>query len=380
MSALVLASLAVLLPTTAVALWNFLSAPRLRAYGPARFGPLVSVLVPARDEAENLPRLLPALLASEYERLEVVVLDDGSTDDTAGLVSGMAARDGRLRLVTSLSRPEGWTWKNWACHQLSHHARGDILLFCDADVVPGPLAVARTVAALQERDADVLTAFPRHAPGGWLEEAALPLVVQLPIAALLPLSLVPRRGPASLSVGNGQWLAWRAAAYRRMGGHRAVAGDVLEDVLLARRAKAAALRLLPVVAGEDLTVRMYRSPAAVAEGLSRTLYLLGGARDATLAPALGLFLLAMGVPLLLPFGGGSPITLAPLALLLTTRAASAALFRQRWTTIALHPVGVVAVVGLALASRTLHRAGRIRWKGRLVAACAANGGDLGSAR
>jgi glycosyltransferase involved in cell wall biosynthesis len=98
----------------------------------------VSLLLPARDEAENLREALPRLARLDYPALEVLVLDDGSTDATAAVVREHAARDPRLRLLTGAELPPGWLGKNWACHQLGAAAAGEVLVFCDADVtVPG---------------------------------------------------------------------------------------------------------------------------------------------------------------------------------------------------------------------------------------------------
>ena len=358
--------LALMLATALINLWL---AVRLHRYEPAVLGPRVSVLVPARDEAANLRRLLPALAASGYPQLEVIVLDDQSGDSTRTVAAAMAANDPRFRLVDGLDPPRGWTGKNWACHQLAHHARGDILLFCDADVVPGPSAVARTVAALAAGNADVLTAFPWHERGGWFEDAMIPTVTQLPVATLLPLPLVRATRAGSLSVGNGQWMAWRREGYDRVGGHARVRGDLLEDVRLARATKRSGLRLLPVVATRDLSIRMYRDPSETWDGFGKNLYLLAGGTDIGLAVALTLFLAVGAVPLALPFSGApGAAAWIPLALLGGARLATAALFEDRVRSVLLHPVAVVAIAGLALVSRTRHRRGAVSWKRRVVIA------------
>lgn len=371
MSLLVTGVLVLLAPMATIALVNLATAPRLHRIPPAPDGPLVSVLIPARDEAENLRRLLPALARTEYGNLEVLVLDDGSRDETAAVVRGHAAGDDRFRLVEGLEPPEGWTGKNWACHQLSHHARGQLVVFCDADVVPGPHAVGRTAALLFSGQTDVMTAFPRHEPGGWLEDALVPFVAQLPIAALLPLPLVSRTSAASLAVGNGQWLAWRREAYDAIGRHARVRDEVLEDVALARIAKAAGLTLAPVVATRDLRVRMYRSAGEAWAGFAKNLYpLLGGTPGKDLrALAMGATLLAaLALPLLLAVPGfGGPLSWTPLALLLVVRAAAAFLFAAPPRSILLHPVALGAAAALAVVSRNRHRRGTVAWKRRQLA-------------
>ena len=374
MSLPILVLSALLAPAVAVTLLNLVAAPRLHRAGPGRREPgarrtggeRVSVLVPARDEAANLRRLLPALLATRYDPLEILVLDDGSADDTAAVVRDFSGRDPRLRLVPGSEPPEGWTGKNWACHQLADRARGDILIFCDADVRPSSRAVSRTVAALDESRADALTAVPRHEPGGRFERAVIPLVATVPVLALLPLPLVHRTRAVSLAMGNGQWFAWRRAAYRSLGGHARVRSDVLEDVRLARLAKRHGLRLAAYLAPRDLRVRMYRDGAGTREGFVKNLYLLAGGRPWTLGPALAV-LLATGLGPLVALAAApaaGPVALVPLVELLTIRLTAARLVGDHLSTVVLHPVGVLAVTALAVESWQRHRRGTLAWKRR----------------
>lgn len=364
-------STALLLPMLCVALFNLLTAPRLERAGEPATRPLVSLLVPARNEAANLRANLPALLATGYAPLEILVLDDGSEDDGAAVVAACAARSGgRLRLLRGAPLPEGWLGKCWACQQLADAARGDVLLFCDADVSPSPDAVERTVALMQRMRAGAASALPRQRLGGWLEHAAVPLVVHLPVLALLPLRLVPAVRAASVSMANGQWLAFTRSAYRAVGGHAAVRARVVEDVALGRRAKAAGVRLAVAVASRSLAVRMYSDPRALREGFAKNLYALLGGRPAPFALALALVFLAALAPWALPFLGAS-VGALPLALCLAIRGCGAMLFRHGARSVALHPVGVVLVTGLALSSFLGARRGSLRWKGRALPARAA---------
>ncbi|MBV9109851.1 MAG: glycosyltransferase, partial [Gemmatimonadetes bacterium] len=292
------ASAALLLAMLAVAIANLLTAPRQDRAGEPGEMPLVSVLVPARNEAANLRAHLPLLLASDYPRLEIVVLDDGSADETAEVVQAFAAESGgRLRVVRGTEPPPEWMGKCWACARLADEARGDVLLFCDADVAAGPRAVRRTVAAMQHFAAEAVTAIPRQRFGSWTEAAVVPLVAQIPVAATLPLALVPRVPSPALSMANGQWLAFTRQAYARIGGHAAVRGDVLEDVLLGRAVKVAGLRLVATIAARDLAVRMYGGWAEVRAGFRKNLYALLGGSPAAFAIGICAFLLAAVYPL-----------------------------------------------------------------------------------
>ncbi len=356
-----LASCALLALMLGIALFNLATAPRLERAGKPQRLPLVSLLVPARDEAEVLPRTLPRLLAQRYPRLEILVLDDSSADGTARVVEHLASGDPRLRLLSGGSLPEGWLGKNRACDRLAREAAGEVLLFCDADVFAQPEAVARTVALLET--ADAVTAIPRQRLRGWVEHAVVPLVTQLPVAATLPLRLVPATRSPALSMANGQWLAFRRPFYERIGGHAAVRAEVVEDVALGRLVKRRGGRLLAVLAPGLLEVEMYSDAARVREGFSKNLYPLLGGRPALLAAGVALFAL-VGV---YPWAGvllGAPHAALALALLAALRAAAARCCGLGWRSVALHPVGAVLATGIALESFAAHRAGRPRWKGR----------------
>jgi GT2 family glycosyltransferase len=373
MTPLDLLSAAILAAMLAVALFNLLTAPRLEDAGEPSALPRVSLLVPARDEAGNLRRTLPLLLATDYPRLEILLLDDRSTDGTADVareIGGAAP----LRILRGTEPPPGWLGKNWACHQLSEAATGEVLVFCDADVDAQPSAVRRTVAALQKHRAGAVTAIPRQRLDGWMQAAVVPLIAQLPVAAMLPLRLVPVIRSPSLSMANGQWLAFTRAAYDAVGGHAAVRGEVVEDVALGRLVKARGHRLAVCVAASLLSVRMYDSAAALREGFRKNLYLLLGGRPLPFAAGLAMLSLAW----IYPFAGalrGTAAALVPLALLAAVRVSAALLFRQGWRTVALHPAGALVAARLAVESWIGHARGRVTWKGRGVPAPASPGAD-----
>ncbi|HEU4561496.1 MAG TPA: glycosyltransferase [Longimicrobium sp.] len=358
-------SAALLLAMLVVAVINLATAPRLERAGEPRALPLVSVLVPARNEGANLRANLLHLLALDYPELEIIVLDDHSEDDTAAVVAGLIRGHlGRLRFIRGEALPDGWLGKNWACRQLAREARGEILLFCDADVSAAPLAVARTVALMQRMDTDAVTALPRHRFGTPAEAAVVPLIAQLPVAATLPLALVPRTAAPSLSMANGQWIAFTREAYDRIGGHAAVRDQVLEDVHLGRAVKGAGLRLAAAVAPHDLSVRMYEGWAEVRRGFGKNLYALLGGRPGSFAMGIIIFLLVAVYPWMATIRP-TPLALAALAMLIAVRIAAALLFRHGWATVLLHPLG--ALLALWIAATSFRTRGKVEWRGRTVA-------------
>jgi hypothetical protein len=347
-----------------VALWNLLTAPRLERAGSPRMRPRASLLIPARNEAENLRTTLPALLQLDDPALEILVLDDGSEDETAAVVEAQRrGMEGRLRLLRGRPLPEGWLGKSWACHQLAEAAGGEVLIFCDADVIAHPDAVRRTLDAMARTRADVLTALPRQRLGCWVERAVVPVVTQLPVLTLLPLSLVLRVHSPSLSMANGQWLAFTREAYSTSGGHAAVRGEIVEDVALGRRAKAAGRRLVVVVSTSLLEVRMYPGAAGLREGFGKNLYALAGGRPLPFVVTLLVFVLTA----VYPWAGaalGARGAAWPLALLVAVRGCGVLLFRHGLGSALLHPVGSLLLVAIGLESYARARQGVLQWKGR----------------
>lgn len=370
-----LAAVVLLVPMLAISLWNLATAPRLERFGAPRIPRSVSLLIPARDEAENLRVGLPALLQDASPDVEIVVLDDASSDGTGAVVTEQAAlHPHRVRLLHGRSLPAGWLGKNWACHQLAEAARGEVLIFCDADVVVRHGAVAATVGALETTGAGLMTALPKQRFGSWLEAAVVPLVAHLPVMALLPLSLVARVRRPTVSVANGQWLAFTREAYDACGGHAAVRADVVEDVALGRSVKAAGYRLLPMVATEQLEVRMYRSGSALREGFAKNLYPLLGGRPLPFLSAGVVFLLVAVYPWL-GMMIGAPDAVLALALLVAVRISGALLLRQGVWSVVLHPAGSLTLLWIAVVSFRGWRRGSLRWKGREVGGRTSSGGE-----
>jgi len=248
-----------------------------------------SLLVPARDEALNLPETLPALLAQGAG--EVVVLDDGSSDATAAILAALAALHPELRVLTGRPLPAGWVGKNWACAQLASAARGEVLVFTDADVRWHPGALDAVLGVLQDAGADLVTAWPRQRTVGLAERIAVPQLDLLLLGGL-PWPLVAALPHASLAAANGQLMAWRRDAYLRVGGHGSVRAELLEDMALARRAKGLGLRLALRLGAPLLETRMYRSWRDVLEGFGKNVLAAAGGRRAALAAVVGLNLLA----------------------------------------------------------------------------------------
>ncbi|HMA47297.1 MAG TPA: glycosyltransferase [Frankiaceae bacterium] len=326
----------------------------------------VSVLLPVRDEAHRLGPCLSALLASTHlPDLELVVLDDGSTDGTGDVVRRAAAGDPRLRLLDGRPPPPGWLGKPHACAQLAAAATGDALVFVDADVVVAPDGVARTVGLLRRAGLDLVSPYPRQLAGGPAERLVQPLL-QWSWLTFLPLRLVERSPRPSLAAANGQVLCVDAAAYRRAGGHAAVRGAVVEDVALLRAVKRAGGRGTVADGTGIATTRMYDGWGELSDGYAKSLWAAAGGSPVASAAQVGL----LAFLYLLPPAAAARRSPAGVAGYLAGVAGRVVAARRTggrvWPDALAHPLSVALLAYLTGLSWVRRRRGTLTWKGRAL--------------
>ncbi len=337
-----------------------------RISSPRQANGRLSVLIPARDEAAVIGATVRALLAQADIALELIVLDDGSTDSTAEVALAAGNGDPRLRVMTGAPLPDGWIGKPWACQQLSQAASGDWLIFTDADVrwLPGSLAALMAEAARSR--ADLLTVWPTQIAETWGERLVVPLLAFV-ILGYLPVVGVHRTRVSSLAAANGQCLAFRRAAYEAVGGHAAARGEIVEDIALARRVKAAGLRLRMADGAGLIVCRMYAGWPAVRDGFAKNIIAGYGDSAAALIVATlfhGLILLAPWLWLAVP--GRALFALALIALGIGARALTAAVTRQRIGDALLLPLSALLMTAIAGRALWWRWRGGVRWKGRTI--------------
>lgn len=232
----------------------------------------VSILIPARNEAAHVEQTVRSALAQQHlSDVEVIVLDDGSTDGTAAILRTID--DPRLQVLhgPDAPPPSGWLGKPHACARLSAHATGSVLVFVDADVDLGPLAIACSVELLRSGGYDLVAPYPRLIAEGWFERLVQPLVVWS-WASTVPLAWAESSQRASLSAANGQLLVFDAQRYREIDGHSAVADNVLEDIGLMRAIRSSGGRAITVDGSTIADCRMYSTTQEVADGYAKSLW------------------------------------------------------------------------------------------------------------
>ncbi|MEP6671587.1 MAG: glycosyltransferase [Chthoniobacter sp.] len=349
----------------------------------AEDAPLVSILVPARNEALNIEACVGSLLAQDYPRYELIVLDDHSDDGTGDMVRRLGLGEtGDRRVISGSPLPAGWTGKGWACHQLSLAARGEFLFFTDADTAHAPGTVAATVAAAQAYRADLLSAWPRLITVTLGEKLIIPMILVLGLSMYphwLVLLLqkhphVAARLPAFLRHGlgaaNGQFMFFTRAGYDRIGGHAALHDHLVEDVALGRAVAnrmGEGMRLLNCESLDFSTCRMYRSFDETWEGFTKNM-------RAAFEDSLAGFLVIGGLHccgFLLPFvfvftaPDARSLILAQIAVIYLVRVVLALRFRTSWLSCLLHPVGEVLSLGIGLNSWRRLASKGVQWKGRV---------------
>lgn len=378
--------LAFLLALFGLLLINMRVLPDIRRYAPPAAGaaPFVSVLVPARDEAANIEACIRGLLTSDYPAFEVLALDDHSSDSTGAILARLAAADVRLRVLPGGPLLPGWLGKANACRQLAEAARGDLLLFTDADVRHAPALLGHAVATLAAHGVGLLSIFPDQVTGTLAERLIVPLMQHFAVYVLLPLPLMTRLRAPAFAAANGQFLLFRRDAYLACGGHAAVRANVLEDVGLARAVKAAGYRIALADGNGLVTCRMYGSARAVWAGFSKNLFAFFNRSwlflSAALAGCLVLWVLppfwalAALLGLLAPPGSAPASTgvllvalpLAQYVLAVLTRLVLARRFGARPLDTLLHPLSVALLLAICLNSARLSHRGGVTWKGRPV--------------
>ena len=337
--------------------------------------PLISILVPARNEEANIGVCLESLRQQDYPNFEILVLDDSSTDGTADIVAGIASEDSRVRLLRGQPLPPGWAGKTFACHQLAQEARGSWLLFTDADTVHASAMLRRVLGVALISRAALISGFPYQRTTSIWQKTAMPILFYFMLLCWMPFWWLQRSRCTMPSVAIGQFLFFSAEEYRSIGGHEAVKSRIVEDVWLGIEVSRHKYRQLTLDLSSLVSCQMYREFGSMWDGITRWLYTVASLSAVSLvgmiAVVLLLFLapfvwLVYGLLLAQPAFAWEVLVMLQVAIVFLARFLAGRRFSQPKTSIILHPIGVafLLLVSFYASYQYLTGAG-VKWKGRV---------------
>lgn len=234
--------------------------------------PLVSVIVPARNEAHNIARCVSSILSTTYPNLELIVVDDSSTDGTVEIAREAAEDDPRARVITCPPLPEGWFGKQWACATGAKVAHGSVLQFTDADTVHGADLVTRSTNAMRRARAQLFSVAGRQELGGFWERVIQPQIFTILSMRYGGTESVTQATSVSNKIANGQCIFVTHDSYDAIGGHGSVRSSVAEDLMLAQRFFAARKRVVLMLGVSQLSTRMYASLGEIISGWRKNVF------------------------------------------------------------------------------------------------------------
>ncbi|MDD4823541.1 MAG: glycosyltransferase family 2 protein [Bacteroidales bacterium] len=345
-----------------VALINCVCVQRPRV-APCTSCELVSVLIPARNEENNIAGLLSDLLRQEYPNIEIIVFNDLSTDRTEEIVRQMAQTDTRIRLVNSEGLPVGWLGKNYACHCLSLMAKGEYFLFLDADVRLKDGIIGRSVALADQYKTGLLSIFPKQKMGSVGEYLTVPIMNYI-LLTLLPLVLVRKSAFSSMAAANGQFMLFKRERYLEIMPHELFKNNRVEDIEIARYLKRKKIPVVCSVGDDTITCRMYHGFQEAVNGFSKNV--IGFFGNSVFAALLFWIVTTFGF-LVVWSELSTVLCCLFLFLIVATRVAVSAVSKQSILLNVLLLAVQQLMLGWLIYKAVVHRYNRqLKWKGRSV--------------
>ncbi len=341
--------------------------------GAPNAGPVLTICIPARNEERNVEAVVRGALANADVPLEVLVYDDQSTDRTPAILAALRGEDARVRAVGTEPLPACWNGKQWGCERMGQAARGQWLLFTDADVRFTPDCFARALAEAARLDAALLSTVPREETGTLLERLVVPMIHWM-LFSWLPMPRMRTTNDPATSAGCGQFLLVRRDAWLAAGGHAAFRDSMHDGIKLPRNVRRAGFHTDLYDGSDTVSCRMYRSAGETWRGFTKNAYEGLGSPVVlvvfTMLEAFGILLPWIWLPVMLAQGTASmplgPTVLACFAIgaQLVQRTLLARRFAQPWECVALHPVTIALLLAIQWRSWWLHLTKRRAWRGR----------------
>jgi chlorobactene glucosyltransferase len=357
-----------------IVLSNIWITRRVRHHSPPAVFPMVSVLIPARNEERSIASCVQSILAQDYPSFEVLVLDDQSSDGTRAILEKMAIATPALRILHGEPPSGNQVGKNWACSQLARQAQGELFFFTDADTLNRSDTLKTIVTTLMGEQADLLTGFPRQEVHTWGERLLVPFF-SWAFLCFIPLALAYKFRLSFLSIAVGQMMLFRREAYLAIGGHESISSSVVDDMSLARQIKAEGLSWRVSYIADLVSCQMYHSSREAIDGFTKNLF---AAFDYRLLPFLFAFIWLMVMfwePLIvLAATISGQVTQTQPTTTLTCLALSILLWLIPYGEMSLpfflvflYPFTILANTGVAFRSLAYSLGGRTTWKNRTIA-------------
>jgi chlorobactene glucosyltransferase len=336
--------------------------------------PLISILIPARNEAENISRCLKSLLKQDYPNLEIIVLNDNSTDATSKVVKMIAQKDNRIRLVEGAPLEEGWTGKNFASHQLAKYAKSEYFIFTDADTLHFPKTISSAFGALITTKVDALSIYPRQIMVTFWERMSVP-IINIALQCFIPFILIKKSKSPLFSTAIGQFMMFKREVYEKIGGYESIKGHLVDDIQISKRVKKSGYKFMVFDGRNTIYCRMYKNLKGVVIGLTKSIYPAFNGNILALFSFTGLLSATLLIPfILLPLGAflfNWPVAIIRLIIfqiiiILVIKTIFAIRYKQRMLDILLAPVSMAVIDALVFVSFFQAKYGEgLSWKGRV---------------
>jgi chlorobactene glucosyltransferase len=346
----------------AVTLFNFISDPKIRRVN-RHYTDMVSILIPARNEEENILSLLHSILQQSYQNYEVIILDDDSTDNTYQLCADFAAKHAAFRIIKGEPLPKGWLGKNYACHQLAQQARGSFFLFIDADEQVGDTLINSAVHRMHTNKLGLLSLFANQQMQTLGERLVVPIMHYI-LLNLLPLRLIYLVKNYSVAAASGQFMLFDAEKYRKHQWHEQVSNRVVEDVEIMRSVKAEGYNGEALLANGMVTCRMYKNYTEAVNGFSKNFL---AAFNFNVLWFLIFIVLLIAGPMIVMMTFDVHLIFFMASLIMLTRVMiSLSAGQNALYNIILHPLQMFSLTLIALLAVQRHLTKTVVWKGRKI--------------
>jgi chlorobactene glucosyltransferase len=329
----------------------------------------ISVLIPVRNEEKNIAACLDSLLLQNHENFEILVMDDHSQDGSWEILTRyQAEHHDMIRAYRSEPLPDGWSGKNWVCHQLSQLADGSWLLFTDADTIHGKDSLRNAIKESLVREADLVSYLPDLITVSLIEKIVIP-VIYFSFYFLFPMAMMDLTGNRYAAAAIGTFILVKSSTYKRIGGHHALRDEIVEDMHLARLVKGDGKKVALLDGAGLLSTRFYTDAGQIWRGFTKSTFGAFGYSVLpcilTLAVCYGIFLNPFIQLVLAPVASFANPFFGQVVAIIGLRLALALRTRHSILSVVFHPVMICFSLGFALNSvRKMMLREPVTWKGR----------------